>query len=768
MHRDGVDVVNSALAIALGSTLAFYGSDIPDRFWFAYLPLLLICACFIPRYRFFIFICIAYLWTNLHLLHTLESRLSPDFNHRIMRVTGVIADIPEVRSQSIRFIFKPEIITQYPYRLPRKIRLSWYRTDQLPVAGERWQFLVKLKAPGGFQNPGGFDYERWLFVKGIGATGYVRKSNLNQRLDRSPPWHINLWRTRMLEGIKQNCFSCDNIGLIQALVLGYRGDIQPRHREILRDTGTAHLLAISGLHIGMVAGLFFAFGQWIWRIWFYRFIQNRIVFSASLAFAAGFMYAALAGFSLPTVRALVMLAVVFVALLFRSGINLLNSVAIAVVLILIVNPLAIGSSSFWLSIGALLVIGLAQFLLPGPVSHWKQMLGIQLLFSLLFVPVSILLFDQINPASFFANILAIPLVSLVIVPLDLIGAFLGSFEISLARWLLIASDTLLTWLFAYLSLLLDLGLGAHQGGGIPFALISFSALGLIILLLPAGSVAKKPAFILFILPLFWHRPALDFGAYQLTLLDVGMGTSAVLQTRNHSLVYDFGPGNNQGYSTGLWVLKPFLRHQGIEAPDLMIISHNHKDHSGGFYSFIGSYDPARLVSGTPLEVEKKFNLSTPVRSCHDYPSWRWDGVEFEFLTADRNEAFTNSNNRSCVLRISGFHNTLLVGDIESEQELRLVKTSPGSLSASVLLAPHHGSSTSSTPGFVHSVNPDIALFSVGKGNHWGFPNSEVLEVYRDMGIEIVRTDQHGAITVRSSEQGIRLIKYRSRRPKFWY
>ncbi|MFV2032132.1 MAG: DNA internalization-related competence protein ComEC/Rec2, partial [Gammaproteobacteria bacterium] len=758
-------MVNYAIAIALGSMLAFYGSDIPDPFWISYLPALLLSAWSTPRYRFLILIVLAYLWTSLHLLFALESRLAPDFNNQIVQVTGIIADIPKTRSQSVRFLLKPEIIAGYPSALPQQIRLSWYRTEQLPAAGERWQLLVKLKMPDGFRNPGGFDYERWLFVKGIGATGYVRKSQSNRRLDQPGFWNIDRWRTRILKGIDRNCASCDNPGLIKALAIGYRGDIPPDYRQILQDTGTAHLLAISGLHIGMVAALFFGLGRCIWQIWFFRLFQNRIVFSASLAFSGGLMYAALAGFSLPTVRALVMLAVIFLALKFRSGINLLNSVAIAVVSILIVDPLATGSSSFWLSIGALLVIAFAQFSLAGTVSRWKQMLGIQLMFSLLFIPISIIVFDQINPASFFANILAIPLVSLVIVPIGLLASLLGSFDAGLSEWLFSASDSLLTWLSGYLSLLLDLGLGAYQGVGVPYIIIGLSSIGLIVVLLPAGGVARKPASLLLVLPLFWHRPELDFGDYRLTVLDVGTGTSVVLETRNHSLVYDFGPGNDQGYSAGLWVLKPFLRHQGIVAPDLMVISHIDRDHSGGFYSLRQSFDPARLVSGTPKEVREKFDLPQAVRSCHGYPSWRWDGVEFEFLSTAGTEALASPNNRSCVLKISGFQNTLLAGDIESEQESRLISTWPDSLSASIMLAPHHGSATSSTPGFVHLVKPDIALFSVGKGNRWGFPRNEVLEVYSDLDSEILRTDQLGAITLYSSKRGVRLEKHRSRRAK---
>ena len=185
LHRDGM--VRNALAIATGSILAFYGAFIPDGFWLAYLPILLVWACLQPRYRFLILTGAAFLWTGLHLQLALDSRLAPEFNNQIVQVSGVIADIPEVGSSSIRFLFEPEVIEAYPHQLPRLIRLSWYRTNQRLAAGERWQLQVKLKFPGGFQNPGGFDYERWLFVKGIDATGYVRKSNLNQRLDQSKP-----------------------------------------------------------------------------------------------------------------------------------------------------------------------------------------------------------------------------------------------------------------------------------------------------------------------------------------------------------------------------------------------------------------------------------------------------------------------------------------------------------------------------------------------------------------------------------------------------
>ena len=241
---------------------------------------------------------------------------------------------------------------------------------------------------------------------------------------------------------------------------------------------------------------------------------------------------------------------------------------------------------------------------------------VQLLFSVLFIPLGIGLFGQLNPASFFANILAIPLVSLIIVPIALFASFLAGFDLSLAYGLFLANDKLLGILLDYLELLLDSGLSAYPGGSVPSALLGLLAMGLLIITMPRGFPGKKPAVLLVLLPLIWQRPEIELGAYRLTLLDVGMGTSAVIQTRNHSLVYDFGPGNEQGFSAAQWVLVPFLRYQGIRQPDLMIISHVDADHSGGFISYRDNYDPARLISGTPDEIQTKFRLPSAIRSCH--------------------------------------------------------------------------------------------------------------------------------------------------------
>ncbi|MDH5356756.1 MAG: DNA internalization-related competence protein ComEC/Rec2, partial [Gammaproteobacteria bacterium] len=389
------------------------------------------------------------------------------------------------------------------------------------------------------------------------------------------------------------------------------------------------------------------------------------------------------------------------------------------------------------------------------------------LFSLLFIPLSLMLFNQASPAGFFANIVAIPLLSLLILPLVLLAASLAIFDLPIADRLFEGVDWLLGLLFDYLSLLLDSGLGVYQNSNTPILLLMSASLGLLLLLLPLGKTAMKPALLLIALPLFWQNKGIDQDDFRLTVLDVGMGTSVVVETKNHSLIYDFGSGREQGFSAGEWVVKPYLSYRSIDAPDLMIISHADQDHSGGFYSFIDGVDPRRLLSGTPEETAKKFNLETNLRDCHDYPAWRWDGVDFEFLRAKDSLAARSTNNRSCVLKVSGYQSVLLSGDIEAEQEKRLLNAYKFKLTAEVLVAAHHGSLTSSTAAFVNQVLPKATVFTVGRNNRWGFPKQAVVDRFKQSGSTIYRSDHDGAVTIYSRAEGISINSYRQENHRLW-
>ena len=756
-----------SIFIVLGTALAFWGGPLPDPFWISFLPVLLLLIWLVPGYRYLSLLAAAFLWSSLHFLWQLDRNLAEEFDAETVLVTGVVTDLVETRRDSVRFIFKPETIQNYHRPLPDNIRLSWYRSNLKPEAGEHWQLMVKLRKPRGFQNPGGFDFQRWLYVERIGATGYVKRSKENRKLADPVWWDINQYRAKIADAISKRCSECNYSGLYKALVIGFRGDIDSDQRRVLQETGTAHLIAISGLHIGLVAGLFYLLGRLGWQLGLHRLRINRIECSAIISLLAATLYATLAGFSLPTVRALVMLAVIVTALLFRRGVNLLNSIAIALSLILVFDPLAIGSASFWLSISALLVIALGQYLMQNQTSWLKRLLTIQLLFSIMFIPLSMLLFQQASPAGFLANLIAIPLLSFVVLPLVLIASVLAIAQLSISAWLFQLVDLIMSVLFDYLDLLLESGLGVYPGSGVPVSLLLCAAIGLLLVLLPLNLKLKRPALLLILLPVIWQPEPLETKEYRVTVLDVGMGTSVIVETRKHSLIYDFGPGNDQGFSAGDWVVKPYLQYRGINNTDLMIISHVDQDHSGGFVSFVDELAPGQLLSGTTSEVQQRFKLNTPIRSCHDYPAWQWDGVAFEFLSVKFAEADLSTNNRSCVLLIKGSFSFLLSGDIEADQESRLLARVPEKLKADFLLAPHHGSLTSSTEAFVKQVSPRIVVFTIGKNNRWGFPKSEVAKRYQQQGSHIFRSDMHGAVTLTSHVEAIDIESYREISRRLW-
>jgi competence protein ComEC len=765
-------MITNATALIVGLLFAFFSSELDDPYWVCYLPIVLALVFLIPKYRIVTIILSAYLWAGFNFQSAVNLKLNNSFNNQVVMLSGVIADIPEIKPRSVRFLLKPDFIEGYNQRLPNKIRLSWYRSNQLPVAGQRWQFRAKLRRPSGFHNPAGFDYERWLLVKGIGATGYIKKSRENRLLDQTPWWNINQLRSKVSQSIDRQCNFCDNQGLIKALTIGYRGDINLSQKQILKDSGTAHLLAISGLHVGLISGLFYLLGRWLWHVYFFRYRYNQLEFSAVLSFIAGLSYAALAGFSIPTVRALIMFGVIFFALKYRLSNNLLNTIATTVVLILIIDPLAVGSASLWLSVGALLIIGFAQYLLNNQKSWLRKLLLVQGIFTLMFIPMGIVLFGQVNIAGYLANVVAIPAVSFVLLPLALLGSFCASVNLPYTDWLLIVCDRGMTFLLEYLEWLLESGFAAIGTGYIPMPLLILSLVGLAIGVMPRAFLGQKLSLILVLLPVIWWPEKLEYGGYEMTVLDVGMGTSVIVKTRHHSLVYDFGPGNKEGYSAGSWVVKPYLQHYNILTPDLMVISHVDQDHSGGFQTFKYNFDSATLVSGTPRQLQKRFNLDQLIQSCHDLPPWRWDGVDFEFLAfPQKNEVIAlmdDTNNRSCVLKIQGKHSVLLTGDIEAQREDWLVSIDPDSLKADLLVAPHHGSSTSSTIGFINQVSPEAVIFTVGKDNRWNFPKPDVIARYKAIKSQIYRTDRHGAVSFYSDSNNFRIESQRKRHPRLWH
>jgi len=367
----------------------------------------------------------------------------------------------------------------------------------------------------------------------------------------------------------------------------------------------------------------------------------------------------------------------------------------------------------------------------------------------------VLIFGQLNLAGLPANLVAIPLLSFVILPLVLMACLLSSLNLVGASLLFSIADQVLELLLDYLAWLLDSGLHSLAINTYPSLLLLVVLAAVAILLSPRLSGLRAMAALTLAALLLWQPARIEHGEYELMVFDIGMGTSLLLRTRHHSLVYDFGPGGERSFNAAESALLPAMRRSGINAADLYVVSHVDHDHSGGLYSFLGHYPPARLLSGTPRELQEKFELPHRVRSCHGYPEWHWDGVLFRFLESGAAPG-DSTNNRSCILQVVGHQRTLLPGDIEIEQETRLVDTYGDRLAADILLAPHHGSSTSSSGPFLQRVNPAHVIFTLARNNRWDFPAEQVVARYRALGSQLHRSDQDGAVTI-TSRSGAALV-----------
>ncbi len=759
-------MVTAGIAVLTGAILACFQTQSMDIYWLSLLPVSLFFSWFHRPGRLFWLLLSSFLYTSLHVYLHLQHRPSDEIARNTLSVSGKVASIPVYRGTSARFIYQVNS-TQSASGLPQRIRLSWKNPPQVLHAGQVWRLEIRLKPAHGFQNPGGFDYERWLFVKGIQATGYVVNGSEAQLLDQNP-LAIDYLRERVNAWIQSHCVDCRYAGLLQALSTGYRGNIGDQERELLRNSGTAHLIAISGLHIGVIAAFVFFLAHHAWNLFFCRTPFKRSEFCWLLSWLVVFIYCLLSGFELPAQRAFIMFSILGLLNLLRVPTNLLSSVMTTLVVVLAFSPLSVLSESFWLTLCALAIILLGSFMMQNQHARWRQLLQVQWLFSLLFIPLTLIIFHQIHSASLLANLIAVPLVSLVIVPVNfvlLIFFFLPDSWLDMAYALM---DRLVALLIDYLQLLQQLGLQAIQLHSVSVWQLMLVLLLLLMIVLPAGILRMRSWLLLLPAIILWPGKQSGDVLLKLAVLDVGTGNAVIIQTRHHSLVYDFGPGNRRGYSTGAWVVAPFLQHQGIHQVDQLIISHNDQDHAGGLYAIIGAFQQRPVASGTPASLRRSFPELSGVRDCHDMPPWRWDGVQFEFLTT-RQDGSSSENNRSCVLRISlAGHHLLLTGDIEAEQEAALVKQYSDRLKAEVLLAPHHGSETSSSQAFVQAVAAQHVVFSAGYLNHWKFPRQAVIERYQATAARLYRTDHDGAIQVYCNLGACRVEKFRQRYPRIWY
>ena len=709
-------------------------------------------------------------WLTFRAGLILADALDPSLEGEDLQVIGVVADIPSGTERGVRFRFdtRQALANDRPVSVPATIELSYYGFDWRPRAGERWRLLVRLKRPHGFQNPGGFDYEGYLFQHRIRATGYVRAEQTPVLLSAETNglyYRLAHLRQATGEAITERLAGNPFTGVITALANGDQRAIPDEQWEVLRRTGTAHLVAISGLHVGLVAGLVFFIVRRLWSL-----PGNTVLWlpapraGALAALLAGVIYAALAGFSLPTQRALIMLAMALTGILTGRQVAASRLLAAALLVVLLFDPLAVMAGGFWLSflaVAAILYVAVGRSTPPSWRGRWLAWTRTQWAVTLGLSPVLLLLFQQASLSAPLANFIAIPVATVLVVPATLLGVLSLSFSpATLAPFFLHSAAWVLEWLWLVLEPLASLpqGVWSQYRPG-PWSLAA-AAVGILLLLAPRGWPGRWFGVVWF-LPLFYsHPPAPAPGEIWFTLLDVGQGLAAVVRTHNHTLVYDTGPSFSRRFDTGRAVVVPYLRETGVHRPDILLISHGDNDHIGGARSLIQDLPPAGILSSVPARLPG-------AQPCVAPHNWEWDGVRFSLIHPV--ETGRAHNNSSCVLHVSSAHGSLLLsGDIERGAEAELIERLGDGLRARVLVAPHHGSKTSSTADFLQLVRPEIALFPVGYRNRYRHPHPEVLARYRQVAQHLLTSASQGAISVRFTREGMTLSSYRDQHRRYWY
>lgn len=694
-----------------------------------------------------------------------------------LTVTGVVASLPQRSDSGTRFRFEVDHAEMASngraVQVPGLLALGWYNGwhDSAPSdaqrslrAGQRWRFTLRLSRPHGNLNPHGFDYELLLFERGVRATGYVREgpTSAPTLLHRAAGFPVERLRQRVRDEIEAHVADRRAAGVLAALAIGDQGAIERQDWDLYRDAGVAHLVSISGLHITMFAWLAGAATGWLWRrsgramLWLAAPLAARW---GGLACAAG--YAVISGWGVPSQRTILMLAVVTglqsIGVRWPWGLVLLASA----VVVTAIDPWALTQAGFWLSFAA---VGLLMASSNGgsgtggqrvdPVAGWRGWPGrigghlggglrTQVIATVGLAPLTLVIFRQVSLIGFAANLIAIPVVTLLITPLALLGMVSAPLW-SFGAWVVGRLNDVLGWLVAWP--------GAVWIAPIAPPWAQFVGLiGAVLLVLPLPRRARLLALPLLV-PLLWpplERP--PAGSFELLALDVGQGTSVLIRTRSHLLAFDAGPQYSAESDAGERVLLPLLRARGEIRIDRLVLSHRDLDHVGGARAVLAAV-PVDDVLSSLEDSHPLLAAASHTTRCEAGQSWTWDGVRFEILRPMTDDYLRTlkSNAMSCVLRVEGGRSALLTGDIERDQEAALIATDAAGLRSDLLIVPHHGSKTSSSGAFLDAVRPDVAVFQAGYRNRYGHPAAEVLARYRARGIVIAATTACGAFAWLSS------------------
>ncbi len=729
---------------------------------------------------------------------------------RIAAIEGTICSIPQYLTYSIKFDFCLNYIDGHKVsRLsPGKLKLSWgkyaIKPVILPEAGQAWLFKAKLRPARGRVNPGAFDYERWkLANQYLGKASVKNQARLLSKVSLAGFYHQG--RQAYFNNISKLLPDNEIRPMVLAMLFGDRKGLSPEQWQVFQASGTAHLLAISGLHTGIAA---------LWSYWLVFLLwksSSRLCLlvpaqiSGQLASLFGaFSVVLLSGAGLPAQRAFLMLFIFLVSRWSGRHYRLSSVLGMALIIILLFQPFSVLTASFWLSFIAVGVIASVLNQQSGTISRFKSWLKINFYLYITLLPVSLLSLSNLSWVSFAANLILIPAYSFLITPLLYMAAVTSVFTGNIASFLFGILSWLMEkcyWLQSYLAEI-------NQKLIYPIPDTYGYVLALIVpgvLLFNKKLVSRFcliPTIFLAVLITIPNKNKTD--RFELVILDVGQGLAVYVETSEGNLLFDTAWGSSD-YAVANATIIPFLKSRNIRKIDKLVISHNDSDHAGGLSAVTQHFEVGALLTGEPFNKKmlnatiqkqnttiqkqnatmqkqnatmQKQNTLTETRitdnaangiratSCHHAADWQWGKVEFLWLKHNLKGA-SKGNNASCVLSIKVYDQQfLLTGDIEKSVENKLVKS--GISQYDLVVAPHHGSKTSSTPAFVLATQPKHIVFSTGYDNQWQFPRHEVVKRYQEQGSMIWITHKQGAIIARfDSKHRLVLSALRQQKNNFW-
>ncbi|WP_416770042.1 DNA internalization-related competence protein ComEC/Rec2 [Pseudomonas sp. RHF3.3-3] len=711
------------LALAAGLLSLRFLPQLPPLGW---LPVLSLLGLMLLPFRSYpvALVLFGFSWACLQAHLALSDRLAAQLDGQTLWLEGQVVGLPENDGAVQRFVL--EDASSRRTLLPRRMRLAWYGGPAVG-SGERWRLAVKLKSPSGLLNPHGFDREAWLLAQRIGATGTIKDG---QRLAASP----GSWR----DGIRLRLLAVDAWGqsaTLVALVLGDGSGLSPDTWRVLQDTGTVHLLVISGQHIGLFAALVYALVAGLARYGLWPRHLPWLPWACGLAFAAALGYGLLAGFGVPVRRACAMIGMVLLWRLRYRHLGVSWPLLVALNLVLLVEPLASLRPGFWLSFAAVAVLIFCFAGRLGAWNLWQTWTRAQWTIALGLLPWLLALGLPISLSGPWVNLVAVPWISLAVLPL----ALLGTLTLTLP-WI----GEALLWLAGGLLEILFQGLAqvaTRVPAWLPGTLAPWAwglgSLGVLLLLLPAGVPLRPLGWPLVAMVLCSPPSRVPQGQAEIWQLDVGQGLAILVRTRHHNLLYDAGPRFG-AFDLGQRVVLPTLRKLGVRELDLMLISHADADHAGGALAVRNGMPVNRVISGDAPGLPAPLHAGT----CPSGERWQWDGVSFGLWQW---AAAQDSNQRSCVLQIEARgERLLLTGDIDTHAEQALLD-SPLAVATDWLQAPHHGSRSSSSMSFLQRLAPRAVLISRGRGNSFGHPHPQVMARYQALGMAVHDSAEQGAV-----------------------